>query len=141
MTSEEFLKQKSRVGKSRSRSHVTTIIQDFTLVSLTSSVMPYPAGLPLGAALPSLLRTCLLTYSSPYVLVSLHTRLPTHLSYRYVRVPAGRTFRLDIYLRSSTCRGVILDRRSIRRGSWAVGWTQLTLLPCVVVSLVSSQPE
>ena len=33
------------------------------------------------------------THSSPYALVSLRTRLPTHSSYRYVRVPAGRTFR------------------------------------------------
>ena len=45
------------------------------------------------------------THLSPYALVSLHTRLPTHLSYCYVRVPAGRTFRLSIYLRLSTYQG------------------------------------
>ena len=81
---------------------------------------------------------------SPYTLDSLRTRLPMHLSHHYVYIPTGRIFRLGIYLRSSTCRGmqfVILDRRSTRRGSWAVGWTQLTLLPCVVVSLVISRPE
>ena len=84
-------------GEFRSGSYVTTIIQNFTLVSLTSSVMPHPAGLSLGAAVPSLLM-----YLSPYALVSLRTRLPTHSSYRYVRVPAGKTFRLSIYLRLST---------------------------------------
>ena len=57
----------------RSGSHVTTIIQNFTLVSLTSIVTPYPVELPLGAAVPSLP-----THSSPYALVSLRTRLPTH---------------------------------------------------------------
>ena len=49
--------------------------------------------------------TCLPTHLSPYTLVSLRTRLPTYLSYHYVRVPAERTFRLGIYLKSSTCRG------------------------------------
>ena len=59
----------------QSGSHVTTIFQNFTLVSLTSTVTPHPVKLPLGAAVPSLP-----TYSSPYALVSLHICLPTHLS-------------------------------------------------------------
>ena len=75
------------------------------------------------------------THSSPYALISLRTRLTVTSVYQPEEHFVG------IYLRSSTCRGVILDRRSTRRGSWAVGWTQSTLLPCVVVSLVSSQPE
>ena len=69
VTSGEFLKRKSQAEKSRSGSHVTTIIQDFTLVSLTSSVMPHLAGLPLEATVPSLF-----THSFPYALVSLRTR-------------------------------------------------------------------
>ena len=47
---------------------MTTIIQNFTLVSLTSSVTPYPVGLPLGVVVSSLP-----TNSSPYALV-----LPLH---------------------------------------------------------------
>ena len=51
------------------------IIQNFTLVNLTSTVTPHPVKLPLRAAVP-----CLPMHSSPYKLVSLHTGLPTHLS-------------------------------------------------------------
>ena len=80
MTSREFLKWKSWTEKSWSGNHVTTIIQNFTLVSLTSSVTPHPAGLPFGATIPSLLRTRLFTHLSPYALISLCTRLPTHAS-------------------------------------------------------------
>ena len=79
---------------------------------------------------------------SPYALVSLRTCLSMHSTlHRYVCVPAGKRFRLSIYLRSFTCRSmqfVILDRRSTRWGSWAVGWMQSTLLPCMIVSLVIS---
>ena len=49
---------------------------------------------------------------SPHAFVSLRTRFSTHSSYRYICVPAGRTLRLGIYLRSSTCQGVIPDCRS-----------------------------
>ena len=135
VTSGKFLKRKSRAEKSQSGSHVTTIIMDFILISLTSSITPHPAGLPLGAAVPSLLRTRLLTHLSPYTLVSLHTRLTVMSLHQPEEHSVG------IYLRSSTYWGVILNRCSTWQGSWAVGWTQLTLLPCVVVSLVSSQPE
>ena len=81
--------------------------------------------------------TSLLTHLSPYALVSLHTWLPTHLFHRYIYVLIGRIFCLSIYLRSSTCQGmqvIILNCCSMRQGSWAVSWTQSTLLPCVVVS-------
>ena len=125
---------------------------ELTLVSLTSSVTPQPVGLPLGAVVPSLsihlspyalvsLRTHLSTHLSPYILVSLCTRLFMYSFYCYVHIPAGRTFRLGIYLKLSTCRGVIFDCCSMQRGSSAVGWTQSTLLPCVVVSLASSRLE
>ena len=70
----------------QSGSHVTTIIQNFTLVSLTSTVMPYSVKLPLGAAVPSLL-----TYL---------------ISHCYVYVPAEKIFRLGIYLKLSTCQGM-----------------------------------
>ena len=70
---------------------MTTIIQNFTLVSLTSTVTPYSVKLPLGAAIFSFprhsspytlvfLRTCLVTYLSPYALVSLRTCFSTYLS-------------------------------------------------------------
>ena len=59
---------------SQSGGHVTTIIQNFTLVSLTSSVMPHPIGLPLIATVPSPPR-----HSSSYAHIFLHTCLPTHL--------------------------------------------------------------
>ena len=62
-------------GKSQSGSHITTIIQNFSLVSLTSSVTTHPAGLPLGVAVPSLP-----THLSPYSFVPLRIRLPIHLS-------------------------------------------------------------
>ena len=78
---------------------------------------------------------------SLYALVSVCTRLSIHSSHRYVCVPAGRIFRLGIYLRSSTCwsmQFVILDCYSTQQKSWAIGWTQLTLLSCVGVSLVIS---
>ena len=42
-----------RAKSSRSGSYVTTIIQDFTLVTLTSTVTPHPVELPLKAAVPS----------------------------------------------------------------------------------------
>ena len=54
---------------SRSRSHVTTIIQNFTLVSLTSTAIPHPAGLPFGAMVFSH-PTHLTTYSTPHCLRS-----------------------------------------------------------------------
>ena len=119
---------------------MTTIIQNFTLVSLNSYVTPHLVGLPLGAAILSLLHTRLFTHSSPYVLISLRICLPTHSSYRYVCVPAGRIFRLGIYLRLFTCWSIILDCHSTRQGRWVVDWMQLTLFLCVIVSLVISQP-
>ena len=70
MTSGEFLKRKSRVESSQSGSHVTTIIQNFTLVSLTFSMILHPIGLPFEAVVPSLS-----THSSLYALVSLCTPL------------------------------------------------------------------
>ena len=117
-------------GEFQSGSHVTTIIQNFTLVSLTSSVTPHPAGLPLGAAIPSLP-----THSSPYALVSLRTRLPTHSSYRYVRVPAGRTFRR--YLSEI----VHLSRRHPRSSQYAIKKLSYRLDAINALPLCGSQPR
>ena len=83
---------------SHNGSYITTIIQNFTLVTLTSTVMLHPVGLPLGAAVSSFPM-----YLTPYALNSLCTCFFTHLtSHHYVCVLAGKIFHLDIYLRLST---------------------------------------
>ena len=82
----------------QSGSHVKTIIQNLTLVSSTSFVMPCLVGLPLRAAIPSLPM-----YSIPYTLIFLRTRLLMHSSHHYVCVSAETTFCLGIYLKLSTC--------------------------------------
>ena len=54
------------VKSSRSGSHVTTIIQNFTLVSLTSITMPHFIELPFGATIlshPMYLTTYILNFS------------------------------------------------------------------------------
>ena len=95
VTSGEFLKRKSWAESFRNGSHVTTIIQNFTLFSLSSSVTPHLVELLLGAAVPSLS-----THSSPYTFVSLRTYLPTHL-FSYVLILPLRpcTSRKNIPLR------------------------------------------
>ena len=120
-----------------SGSYMTTIIQNFTLVSLISTMTPYPVEFLLGATISSLL-----THSTFYVLDSLYTCLPMYSSFQhYVFILVKKIFRLSIYLRSSTCQGmqfVIFNCRSIWQKNWATGWTQSTLLLYVVVSLVIS---
>ena len=56
--------------KFQSGSHMTIIIQNFILVSLISIVTSHLIGLSLGATVPFLP-----IYLTPYVLVSLYTRL------------------------------------------------------------------
>ena len=85
----------------QSRSHVTTSIQIFTLVSLTFTVMTHLVKLLLGAVVPFFS-----THLSPYAFNSLHTCLFIHSSYCYVCILTGRTFRLDIYLRLSIYQGI-----------------------------------
>ena len=103
-----------RVESSRSGSHMTIIIQNFILISLTFTVTHHPIGLSFQAAVLFLLtylspyafnflRTQLSTYSTLYTLDFLHTHLFKHLSHYYIYVPIKRTFRLDIYLRLSIC--------------------------------------
>ena len=59
----------ARAESSQSGSHVITIIQNFTLVSLASTATPHPAGLPFGAIAPSH-PTHSTTYSTSYCLRS-----------------------------------------------------------------------
>ena len=82
---------------SQSGSYVTTNIHNFTLVSLASTAMPHPSGLPFRAMVPSH-PTHLTTYSTPHYLRS-----------RKV-FPAVGTI-----CASPTCRGneVIISRASL----------------------------
>ena len=57
-----------RVESFRSGSHMTIIIQNFTLVSLNSTMTPHPVELLLGVTVSSLS-----THLTAYILVSLHT--------------------------------------------------------------------
>ena len=59
-----------RTESSQTKSHIIIIIQNFTLVSLTSTMTPHPVKLPLGAAVSSLP-----THLTPYTPVFLHTRI------------------------------------------------------------------
>ena len=100
---------------SQSRSHMTAIIQNFTLVSLTSTITPYPAT------------------------VSCHpTHLTIYLTFHYLCsrkvFSAVRTINI-----TSTYWGIRLHFLSSTgwHRIWVVGWTQSnTLLSCKVVSLV-----
>ena len=99
-TSEEFPKRKSH-----DNNHLKLHPSQFNFLCdiLSSRTPTWSRGTFSLYALVSL-RTRLPTHSSLYTLVSLRICLPMHLSYRYVRIPAGRTFCLDIFLRSSTCQ-------------------------------------
>ena len=91
----------------RSGSHVTSIIQNFTLVSLTSTITPCRVWLPFGALVPLFdlrtqllyLRTWLLFLCTQLLLI-LHTWASIY--------KAGRIFYLGI-CRLSTCQGMRLD--------------------------------
>ena len=115
-----------------SGSYVTTIIQNFTLVSLTSTTMPHRVKLSFGASglLPDL-RTRLLLTLRIQPLTVYATELAGHLC---------GIIRSDIIRRSSTCQGMRLDHlwTLLSGKKWLVGWTQQDLLPYTVVSLVIS---
>ena len=117
---------------SQSGSHITIIIQNFTLISSIFTVTPQPVGLPLGAVISSLS-----IYLTLYILNFLCTHLFTHsTSHYYICIPA-----VGINLRLSTCWGmqfVIFDYCSMWQESWAISWMQSILLPYVVVSFVIS---
>ena len=121
---------------------MTTIIQNFTLVSLISTVTPHPVKLPLGAVVPSLSM-----HSSPYALVFLRTCFPSHsspyvLNFLWWR---GKIAKKDdeegpapvwdcplVKVCSLSSSIVTVSDEEVE----AVGWMQSTLLPCVVVSFV-----
>ena len=122
-------------GESQSGSYVTTIIQNFTLVSLTSSVTPHLAELPLGAAVPFFS-----THSSLYTLVSLRTYLPTHSSL-YVLIISLRlcTSRKNIPLRYLS-EIVHLSRRHPRLSQYATRKLSCRLDVIDAPPLCGSQP-
>ena len=107
---------------SKSESHVIIIIQNFTLISLSSTATLHPVGLPFGTMVPSHLMH-LTTY----------TRLLTvYIIRRYFRLWKLSIFPLlikewdDFFLSITRWRGV-----------WAVGWMQLSsLLSCTDINLV-----
>ena len=123
-------------GESRRGSHVTIIIQNFILVSLTFYVTPRQAGLPLGAAIPSLP-----THSSPYTLVSLRTCLPMHLSpYAFVLPLRPCTSRKNIPLRYLS-EFVHLSRRHLRSSQYATRKLSCQLEAIDAPPLYGSQPR
>ena len=95
-----------KVESSWSRSHgITTIIWNFTLVSLTSTITSYPVWLLFGATV-----SFHPTYSTFYRLDSSLSMPPGWSS---AHIPAGKTFRLGIYFRLFTCQSMQLLSSSI----------------------------
>ena len=112
--------------------YMITIIQNFILVSSTSTIIPHPDWLSFGALYP-LLDLC------TWPLLTLCTRPLT----AYVTDLAGylcKMFRSGIICRLSTCRGIRLDHlwMSFNGKEQLVGWTQSDLFSWAVVSLVIS---
>ena len=123
-------------GEFHSGSHMTTIIQNFTLVSLTYSVTSHPAGLPLGAKVPSLP-----IHSSPYAFVSLRIRLPTHSSpYALVLPLRPCTSQKNIPLRYLS-EIVHLSRRHPRSSQYAIKKLSYRLDAINALPLCGSQPR
>ena len=79
-----------RAESFKSGSHITIIIQTFTLVSFISTITPHPVKLLLETA-----NLSHLMYSTLYALDSLS-----------FYIPAGKTFCLYIYLRLTTYQGM-----------------------------------
>ena len=117
---------------SQSGGHMTTIIQKFTLVNLTSTITPHWVWLLFGAS-------GLLLHLCTQPLFTLHTRPLTVYAIELGEHLRGM-FRFGIICRSSTCRGMRLDhpRTSLSGEERLVGWTQLDLLLCTVVSRIIS---
>ena len=104
-----------RAKSSQSGSHVTTIIQNFTLVSLTSTTTSHLVCLLFGVLGP-LLDLCTR-------LLPLRTQLLLTLRTRASMYKAERIFRLGI-CRLSTCQGMRLDhpRASLNEWRGETGW-------------------
>ena len=117
---------------SQSGSHMTTIIQNFTLVGLTSTITTYRVWLPFGAlGLLLDLRTQPLLILHTWPLIVNAIELAGYLC---------RMFRSGIICKSSTCWDMRLDHpwTSLSGKEQLVGWTQPDLFFCVVISLVIS---
>ena len=116
---------------SQSRSHVTIIIQNFTLVSLTFTTMPHRVWLPFGALGLFLdIRT--------WLLFTLRTWLLTIYAIELAGYLCGM-IRSGIICRSSTCQGMRLDhpRTSLSKWRGATGRLDATRPP----PLCSRQPR
>ena len=121
-----------KAERAQSRGYVTTIIQNFILVSFTSITMPHQVWLPFGASGPFLdLCTWTLLTLRTWSLTVYTIELAGHLC---------GMFRSGIIYRLSICRGMRLDhsRMSLSSKERPVGWTQPDLLSCAVISLVIS---
>ena len=121
-----------RAESSQSECHVTKIIQNFTLVSLTFTTMPHRVWLPFGAL-------DLFLDQGTQLFFTLHTQPLTI----YVTELAGHLcgmIRSGIICRLYTCWGMRLDhpQMSLSGEERPVSWTQPDLLSCAVISLVIS---
>ena len=83
-----------RVESFRSGSYMIIIIQNFTLVSLTSIIIPHLVGLPLGAAVSSFP-----THSSLYAL----NVLPLRLYISQKNIPFRYLFEIVYLLQRTVC--------------------------------------
>ena len=112
------------VGNSQSGIHMTTMIQNFTLVGLISTIMSYPVRLPLKAAV----------FSYPMHLIPY---IPNFSSFY---LPARKIFRLGIYLRLSTCQSMHLSSSIIKVSNKELSYKLDTIdfFFCMVVNLVIS---
>ena len=113
---------------SRSESHVTTIIQNFTLVSLVSTTTPHLAGLPFGAMAFSH-STDSTTYSTPHCLCSrkVFPALGTICA-----LPTCRGMRIII---SRTSLDGVKSEKSIRRNRVCSSLMQTSALSLVLVKV------
>ena len=115
---------------------MTTIIQNFTLVSLNFTITPHQVWLPFEASGP-LLDLCTRLFHLYTQLLLLCTRLLLTLRTQASMYKTGRIFCLGI-CRLSTCQGMRLDYPWALPSNkeWPVGWTQPDLFPCIDVGLV-----
>ena len=119
-----------RVESFRSGSHMTTVIQNFTLVSLTSITISHWVWLQFGTSglfLDLCTQLLLTLHIQPFTVYA--TELARHI---YGMIHSSIIYKL------STCRGIRLNhpQTSLSGEEWPVGWTQPDLFPCAVVSLV-----
>ena len=114
----------------QSRSHITAIIQNFTLVSLTSTVMPHPVKLPFGAAVPSHPTNLTPMYSTSYYL---YHRAGRASIYKSEGIPGYGIYLCFVHLSRNEAYH---PQASLDDKKWVVNWMQPDLLFCEDVNLV-----